>query len=311
MKLFSGTSNFPLSEKIAKALHVFISPLEIHVFPDGERRVRVMEEVVGEDCIVVESTGMPVDQNYIELLLITDALKRSGAKSVCAVIPYMGYARQDHVFRSGEARSFAVMVKMLEGAGVDKAVVCDLHSIKIPELFKIPVKHISALPLFVERIKEICSRSRRSDAQDLQGLDSILVSPDMGGVRRIKLLSEMLSGMSYTSVVKNRDLSTGEISADALQGEVKERAFIVDDMISTGGTIVQAAEVLYKRGAREIFVFATHGVLSEHASEILQNSALQKVFLTDSIDVPKNKQFAKLEILSIAQIIVKEIGDVL
>ena len=297
MKVFSGSSNKPLAEKIAKELKVKLSPLEIHIFPDGEKRVRVLEKVVDKECIVVQSTSTPADQNYMELFFIVDAIRRSGAKTVTAVIPYLGYQRQDHIFRAGEAVSLEVVIRTLEAVGMDKLILLDLHSIKIPELFHIPVCHLSALPLFAEKIKE----------KKWANYETVLVSPDMGGVRRIKLLSEMLSGMPYASIVKNRDLTTGEVTAEKVEGKLKKRALIVDDMISSGGTIITATNFLLKTGVSEIYVFATHPVFSDAAAEILQKSAVQKVFVTDTIEVPKEKQFPKLEILSIAKMITNEL----
>lgn len=297
MKVFSGSSNKPLAKKIAKELKVAISPLEIHVFPDGEKRIRVLERVVDEHCVVVQSTSTPADQNYMELFFIVDAIRRSGAKSVTAVIPYLGYQRQDHIFRDGEAVSLEVVIRTLEAVGMDKLILFDLHSIKIPELFHIPVSHLSALPLFAEKIKK----------NSWTNSDTVFVSPDMGGVRRIKILSEMLSGMPYVSIVKNRNLATGEISADEIEGKLKKRALIVDDMISSGSTIITAVNLLLQKGVEEIYVFATHPVFSNAAPQVLQKSAIKKIFVTDSIEVLAKKQFPKLEILSIVKMIADEL----
>lgn len=302
MKIFSGTSNTPLAEKIAHAFNLSLSPLEIHLFPDGEKRVRVIDTVVDQDCVIVQSAATPADVYYMELFFIVDALKRSGAKSITAVVSYLGYQRQDHVFRDGEAVSLAVVARALEAAGITRLITFDLHSIKTPEIFHIPVDHLSALSLFAEKIKELLAFSSQSS--------TCLVSPDMGGVRRIKILSELLGNMSYAAVLKNRDLATGQITAEKIDGEIKETAFIVDDMISTGKTIVQAAKLLQERGAKNIFVFATHPVFSKNAPEILQNLALQKVFVTNTIDVPKKKWFSTLEILSIAPLIAQKIKDI-
>lgn len=296
MKLFSGSSNISLAQKIAKHLNTSCFPLDIHVFPDGEKRIRVKEPVVDEDTVLVQSTGMPTDQNYMELFFAVDALKRSGAKSVVAVIPYLGYQRQDHVFRDGEARSIEVIGTFLKSVGIDKVIACDLHSIKTPEIFKLSISVVSALPLFAQHILEIGVE------------DGALVSPDMGGIRRIKQISELLGGMPYVTIEKNRDLESGAITVGIVQGEVKKRAFIVDDMISSGNTIVQAAKILTQKGAEEIIVFATHPVFSENASELLQNASIEKVFVIDTIDIPKEKQFDKLEIISVAGLIAEELS---
>lgn len=293
MKIFSGSSNKPLAQNSAKELGIEVSPLEISVFPDGERRIRVVDSVVDEKTVVFQSTSTPPDQNYMELFFIADALKRSGASTVTAVIPYLGYERQDHVFRDGEAVSLEVIVKTLERVGVDKLVAFDLHSIKVPELFTIPVLHLSALDLFAQKIKEL-------------GLteNSVLVSPDMGGIRRIKMLSESLGNMPYATVEKNRDLETGDISDSSMKGDVNGKtAIIVDDMISTGRTIVAAEKILLKNGAKNILVFATHAVFSANAAELLENLKAEKVFVTDTIFIPKEKHFSKLEIISVSKTI--------
>lgn len=300
MKLFSGSSNKPLVQKIAQKLQVRLSPIEIFVFPDGERRVQIQEPVIEEDCVVVQSTNPPVDQNYMELFFIVDALKRSGARSVTAVVPYMGYQRQDHVFRDGEAVSLDVVIKTLEANGVDKFIAFDFHSIKIPELFYVPVVHLSALPLFAEKIKRMI--------ENVEG--AVLVSPDMGGIRRIKMLSEMLNNMAYACVVKNRDLATGQVSSDEIRGEVSGKtAYIVDDMISSGKTIDAASNLLSNHGAQKIYVFATHAIFSKDAAEVLQNSLAEDIFVTDTVYIPKEKHFAKLEIISVADMIVDTLNE--
>ena len=295
MKIFSGGSNKPLALRIAEKLETDLSPLEIHIFPDGEKRVRVLENVVDQDCIVVQPTSPEPDKNYMELFFIVDALRRSGAKKITAVIPYLGYQRQDHIFREGEAVSLEVVATLLKWGGVDEIIAFDLHSIKIPQIFKIKLTHLSALPIFAKEIKKI-------------GNDSVLVSPDMGGIRRIKLLSEMLGGMPFAVIEKNRDLQSGKITMTGISGDVKENTIIVDDMISTGGTIVTAANLLKSKGAKNIYVFATHAVFSKDAPKILGSSILQKVYVTDTINIPDNKKFAKLEILSVAEMIAQELS---
>jgi ribose-phosphate pyrophosphokinase len=299
MKIFCGSSNKPLAEEIAKKLRIKLSPVEIHSFPDGERRIRVLDKVVGEDCVVVQSCSTPVDTNYMDLFFIVDALKRSGAKSITSVIPYLGYQRQDHIFREGEACSLDVVIETLESVGMNRLIALDLHSIKIPDLFHIPITHVSALPVFAKKIKH----------EKWDSKDSVLISPDKGGIRRIRLLSDMLDYMFYGSIIKNRDLATGEVTAEGIEGldninlrQVK-RAFIVDDMISSGGTIVMACNLLRSKGIKEIYVFATHAVFSDESPKILQASLAKKVFVTNSIYIPKEKQFRKLEILSVASLI--------
>lgn len=298
MKIFAASSNTPLAEKISKETGVDLSKIDVHVFPDGEKRVRV-SSVVDEDTFIIQSASVPVDQNYMELFFIIDAIKRSGGKLATAIIPYMGYQRQDHVFREGEAVSFAVIVKLLEAVGVNKIISFDLHSIKLSELFRVPFVELSALPIFAEQIKK----------EGWQNPESVLISPDMGGVRRIKILSELLD-MPYATVVKNRDLATGELSVEGIEGfNHYKRAIIVDDMISTGGTISASADFLRTKGVEEILVFATHPVFSDDAPKILtENKSIKKVFVTDTVPVSKDKSFSKLEILTVASIISKELS---
>lgn len=297
MKLFSGTSNKPLAEKVAQLLNISLSPIEHHVFPDGEQRVRLEKSVVEEDTVVIQSTGIPTDTNYIELFFIIDALKRSGARFITLVIPYLGYERQDHVFRSGEARSLEVVIRTMENTGVDRFIAFDLHSIKTVELFKKPITHFSALSLFSNIIKD----------KQLIDAETVLVSPDMGGVRRVRMLSDMLGTVSVASIEKNRDLKTGKIAASLIHGNVMRRAIIIDDMISSGQTIVQAVTMLKKRGAKEIWIFATHPVFSDSAEKYLAVLPVEKIYVTDTLFVPEEKRLRNLEILSVADMIAREL----
>lgn len=298
VKIFSGTSNRPLAEKIAKDLNLTLSNLEVFVFPDGEKRVRVLDKVLDEDVIIVQSASNPTDENYMQLFFTIDALKRNGAKSITAVVPYFGYQRQDHIFREGENVSVKVIAGFLEKVGVNELIAVDLHSIKIKEAFNIPIAHLSALSIFAKTIKE-----KGWDK------DSVLISPDMGGVRRIKILSEMLGNIPFAVIEKNRDLATGVVTADKIEGKISKRAIVVDDMISSGGTISIAAELLKKNGVEEIIVFATHPVFSKEAPKVLQESDVKSVYVTDTIFVPSEKRFPKLEILSVAEMIAASLKD--
>jgi ribose-phosphate pyrophosphokinase len=298
MKIFSGSSNKPLAEKIAHEMGTSLSPIEIFVFPDGEKRIQIQERVVDEDTVVVQSTSTPTAENFMELFFIVDGLKRSGAKSITAVVPYLGYQRQDHIFRDGEAVSLDVVVHALEGAGVTQVICFDFHSIKIPEVFKVSVVHLSALPLFAEKIKALG--------------EGFLASPDMGGLRRISKMSEFLDGMPWIATVKDRDLDTGNIVIEKIEGDtsiIKNKAFIVDDMIASGKTIVEAAKLLHENGASEVYVFATHPVFSKEAPELLENSLIKKVFVANTVDVPHEKQFSKLEVLSVADMVAAELRN--
>jgi ribose-phosphate pyrophosphokinase len=295
MKIFSGNSNKKLALKIAKILNLELSPVEIFLFPDGEKRIRIQEKVLGQECVIVQSASIPPDENYMELFIMIDALKRSGAKSIKTLIPYLGYQRQDHIFRDGEAVSLEVIAEILITVGMTELFSFDLHSPKIPEIFSVPVHHLSALPIFAEKIKK-----------DFSLGEIVLVSPDMGGIRRIKEVSELLGNIPYATITKNRDLSSGEITNSGLDGDVRRKiAVIVDDMISTGNTMVEAANLLMENGALKVYVFATHPVLAKDADKLLQHSNIERVVVSDSIDVPNYKLFSKLEIISIADVAAK------
>ncbi len=297
MKIFSGNANKKLATEIASSLSISLSTLETHMFPDGERRIQLRESVVDEDVIIVEPTSPPVDTHFVELLLLIDAAKRSGASLVTVVVPYLGYQRQDHIFRDGEAVSLDVVRKIIESVGASRVLIIDGHSSRIEQLFTIPVLHLSALPLFAERIRKLGKLGKL-------GKLSIPV-----GIRRIKILSQLLGGMPWVAIEKNRDVTTGSITALGIQGQLqgKKRAIIIDDMISSGKTIVQAADLLQKNDISDIVVFATHAVFSEKAPAVLQKSIVSKVYVTDTIAIPEKKKFVKLEVLSVAPMIARAI----
>lgn len=301
MKIVSGSASISLAEKIGKQLSVSISVADVHVFADGERRIRINESVVGEHVFVVQSTNTPVDTNYMELFFLIDALKRSGAEFVSAIVPYLGYQRQDHIFRDGEAVSLEVIRAIIEKMGADRLMSLDMHSVKIPDIFSIPVNHMSALSLFAKVIQE--KKWER---------DSVLVSPDMGGIARIKKLAQ-LTNLPFISVEKNRDLATGRISMAGIEGNLAgaKRAILVDDMIASGQTIVLAAQTLKEKGVEEIHALATHAIFSEDAPNMLEKSLLQSVTVTDTVTIPKEKQFKKLSVLSVAPEIAQAIQAVL
>jgi ribose-phosphate pyrophosphokinase len=299
MFIFSGSASKKLAGKIAKDLNLELSPVEIFVFPDGEKRIRIKENVIDKDCIIIQSASIPPDENYMELFIMIDALRRSGAKSIKTVIPYLGYQRQDHIFRDGEAVSLEVIAEILTRVGMTELFSFDLHSPKIPDIFTVPVHHLSALPTFAEKIKK-----------DFDSNEIVLVSPDMGGIRRIKEVSEMLGNIPFVTIEKNRNLASGEINDSGLSGEVRGKiAVIVDDMISTGQTMVEAAELLINEGATKVFAFATHAVLAKDAGKLLQHSQIERIVVSDTIDVPAFNQFPKLEIISIADVAAKALKE--
>lgn len=296
MLIVGDPQNKSLSESIASKLGVKVIYPEITVFPDTEQRVRIPIEVVGDHVYVLKSINAPVDNAVLQLSFTVDALIKNGADKVIGIIPYIPYMRADHMFRTGEAVPLNVIINMIQGSGLSSIIMIDPHSIKIPEMFKIPVHDLSALPIFAQKIKQLTANSQQPTAVTI-------VSPDMGGIRRLKILSELLGGVNQVVINKDRNYESGEVRVAEYEGTIRGKCFIVDDIVSTGKTVAQAIDTLNQGGADQVFVFATHPVLSENASELLSGSNAEKIFVTDSIPVPKEKRFEKLEILSTADLI--------
>lgn len=295
MVLFGDELNKSLSEGISNSLSTPLYYPDIKVFPDGERRVRLTEEVVDQEFIFVKTASITdnVDSFVVETAFLIDGIKRSGASKITGVIPYLPYSRADHIFRTGEAVPLQVVISMLESAGLSRIVFVDPHTIKMPEMFEIETVNLSALPLFAKKIEEIGFDKK----------NSVIVSPDMGGLRRLEQLSHLLHDLPIASVEKDRDYEDGSIKASAVHGEIKKTCFVIDDIISSGRTIVQAVDKVAERGGEKIYILATHPVLSEDAVNLLKNSKAEKIFVTDSIPVPKEKQFPQLEVLSLADLV--------
>lgn len=295
--LFVGDlNNRELSDSLGNLVGAKTIYPEKHIFDDGEVRIRILESVLDADVYVLKSISPPVDSNLLEFLFIVDSLKRSGARSVTAIIPYLGYSRADHVFRAGEGVPLEVVIKSIEAVGLDEIILVDPHTIKLGEMFKIRVRLESALPLFSEKIKDL----------GLPFENLSIVSPDMGGIRRVKMLSEMLPGSTYAAVNKDRDLATGELSGSRVaEGELREICIITDDIISTGKTMVNSVELCRKEGARSVYVFASQGVFSSDAHRILSECSADKIYITDAIPLPMEKRFEKLEILTLGPTIAK------
>ncbi len=300
MFFYGDLSNKPLSELLSSELGVGVQYPDVHIFPDGEKRVRIHEELVDQEIIILKSFANPVDANLTEFLFLVDALKRSGAGKVTAIIPYLAYQRADHIFRSGEAVPLKVVISMIESVGVDRVLLLDPHSIKIPDMFSIPTKDVSAISLFSHKIKEL----------DLPLSKISVVSPDMGGIRRVKQMSDALAGVPYVAVNKDRDLETGKVKATHHEGQIREICIIVDDICSTGHTIVRAIDYVHRQGAKKTYVMCTHPVLSEDSPRLLQESKVERVFMTDSIQIPKGKKFKKLEIISVAKLLSHNLNSI-
>ena len=285
--IFAGNSNPDLATKIASNLKLPLGKAEIIRFADSECRVRIEEDVEGKTVFIIQSLSNPVDEHLMEFLLMGDAVKRGEPKKMVAVLPYHGYARQDRIHRPGECLSALVVAKMIESVGFDKLVTLELHNESILGFFKIPVVHISGLEVFRERVK------------NLEG-EIVVITPDAGALKRSQKFAESLD-LPLALIEKKRDLERAhKILSMRVVGEVKGKtAIIVDDVIVTGGTLMNAAFLLKEKGARKVIAAVTHADFVGGADKILQDSPLDAVWVTDTIYIPPAKNFPKLKISSI------------
>ena len=292
MKLLAGNSNFNLSKKISKYLKSKLVNSNIKRFSDGEVYVEINENIRGNSIFVIQSTSNPANDNLMELLICIDALRRSSVKNITAVIPYFGYARQDRKVVPRTSISAKLVSNLITKAGADRVVTVDLHAGQIQGFFDIPVDNLFATPIFYRHIK------KRLELNNL-----VCVSPDIGGVERSRALGKLL-GVGLAIVDKRRP-APGKSKVMNIIGNVKDKVcIIVDDIIDSGGTIVNAAKKLKDKGAKEIHVYITHGVLSGEAVKKIKNSPIKNLVITDTIDNSKKINNAKnIEILSISNLL--------
>jgi len=296
MKLLSGNSNKPLSKNIAKYLKSKLVNSSIRNFSDGEIYVEINENIRGNSIFLIQSVSSPANDNLMELLLCIDALKRSSAKNITAVIPYFGYARQDRKVAPRTSISAKLVSNLITKAGADRVVTVDLHAGQIQGFFDIPVDNLFATPIFAKHIK-----------RKIKSNNIICVAPDVGGVERARALGKKLDvGLA---IVDKRRPSPGKSQVMNVIGNVKNKICILtDDIIDSGGTIVNAADALLKRGAKEVHVYATHGVFSGDAVKKIKNSKIKNLVITDSIDSSdKLKKVRNIEVLSISILLAEAI----
>ncbi len=289
MKILSGTSNLKLSKDIAKKLKLKLVNTNIRRFADGEIYIEINENIRGNSVFVVQSTSNPANDNLMELLLVVDALKRSSAKNITAVIPYFGYARQDRKVAPRTSISAKVVANLITNAGASRVLTVDLHAGQIQGFFDMPVDNLFTTPLFAKYIK------RKFSNRNL-----VCVSPDVGGVQRTRGLATRIK--ADLAIIDKRRPSPGKSQVMNIIGDVKNKTcIIVDDIIDSGGTIVNAVDALKKSGANEVYVFITHAVLSGDAVKRIKNSKIKKLIITDTIDnSQKIKNNNKIEVLSIS-----------
>ena len=296
MKILSGTSNQKLSKDISKQLRLKLVNTNIKRFSDGEIYVEINENIRGNSVFVIQSTSTPANDNLMELLLVIDALRRSSAKNITAVIPYFGYARQDRKVAPRTSISAKVVSNLIANAGANRVVTVDLHAGQIQGFFDIPVDNLFTTPLFARYIKK-----------KWKNKNLICVSPDVGGVQRARGLATKLK--ADLAIIDKRRPKPGKAQVMNIVGDVKGKVcLIVDDIIDSGGTIVSAAKALKENGALDVYVFITHPVLSNDAADKIKKSKVKKLIITDSIDNSKKiKNNNKIEVLSISSLMAEAI----
>ncbi|MBO6488218.1 MAG: ribose-phosphate pyrophosphokinase [Pelagibacteraceae bacterium] len=296
MKILSGTSNLSLSRNIARQLKLKLVNTNIKSFADGEMYVEINENIRGNSVFVIQSTSTPANDNLMELLLCIDALRRSSAKNITAVIPYFGYARQDRKVVPRTSISAKLVSNLITNAGASRIVTVDLHSGQIQGFFDIPVDNLFTTPLFARYIKK-----------NLKNKNLICVSPDVGGVQRTRGLATKIN--VDLAIIDKRRLQPGKSQVMRIIGNVQNKeCIIVDDIIDSGGTIVNAVDALIREGAKSVYVFVTHAVLSGEAINKIKKSKINKLIITDSIDNTKKiKNVSKIQVLSIAPLMAEAI----
>lgn len=300
MMLFSGRAFPELGQQIAEYLGIELTPTTLYDFANGEIFVRFLESVRGCDAFVVQSHTAPINEWIMEQLIMVDALKRASAKRITVVAPFFGYARQDKKSHGREPISARLMADLFRTAGADRLMAVDLHTAQIQGFFDGPVDHLFALPILASYLEEKLDLSQVT-----------VVAPDAGRVRVCERWTDRL-GCPLAIIHKRRDPDVANtVKVLEVVGQVAGRTCIlVDDMIDTGATIANAAELLFAQGAAQVIVTATHGVLSGPAIDLLKNSAISEVVITNTLPIQPEKQFDKLTVLSIAPLIARAISEV-
>ena len=300
MRLFSGRAHPELAKRVAEELGIELAPMSAYDFANGELFVRFDESVRGTDAFVLQSHGQDINTWIMEQLIMVDALKRASAKRITVIVPFYGYARQDKKHRGREPITARLMADLFRTAGADRLMAVDLHTSQIQGFFDGPVDHLFALPVLSDYVRSTVDLDRVT-----------VVSPDAGRVRVAERWTDVLES-PLAIIHKRRDPDVpNEVKIFEVVGDVKDRVcVVVDDMIDTGGTIVKAADTLFEQGAAQVIVAATHGVLSDPATERLKNSRISEVVITDTLPIPEEKRIDKLTVLSIAPLIARAVSEV-
>ncbi len=295
--VFSLSSSKKLAQDIASILGTKVGDCKVHHFADGEILCEIGESVRGKDVFIVQSTSNPVTENLMEILVLTDALKRASAREITAVIPYFGYARQDRKAKPRQPITSKLVADLLTTAGVNRVVTVDLHAAQIQGFFDIPVDEMQALPLLIKYF-------RKMKVQDL-----CVVSPDHGGATRARKMSEAFD--CPIAIIDKRRPKPNVAEVMGIIGNVEgKNCILIDDMIDTAGTITAGVDMLKQKGAKDVYIACTHGVLSGPAVERLSTCAAKEVVITNTIEIPQEKKFDKLVSVSVAGLLAHTIENI-
>ena len=292
--IFTGTANPELAEEVSKILKIDIAPADVGYFSDGELNVQIQENVRGHDTFIIQSTCSPTNKNVMEIMLIADALKRSSASKITAIVPYFGYARQDRRVRSARVPiSAKVVADMFASVGIDRVLTIDLHSETIQGFFDMPADNVYATKFMVDDIKDNNERD-----------EVVVVSPDVGGVVRARALAKLLDDTDL-AIIDKRRAAANQSEVMNIIGDIQGKVCIVpDDIIDTAGTLCNAANALKENGAKAVKAYITHPVLSGPAIERLENSSIDELVVTNSIPLtPDAKKCSKIRVISLANVI--------
>ena len=294
LKLISGTANRKLAEEISKILKVPLTPVDIRRFSDGEIYCRILESVRGSEVYIIQPTSADANHNLMELLIMVDALSRSSPEKITAVIPYFGYCRQDKKTKAREPITAKLVANMIQIAGVDRVIMFDLHVAQVQGFFDIPSDNLDLIPGVLDYII------------DKKLKDVVIVSPDAGGAARARSYARVLN--VPIAIIDKRRPEANVAEVHNVIGDVKGKtAILVDDLIDTAGSITEAANILIKFGAKEVYAFATHGVLSGPAIERIKKSQLKELVVTNTIEIPQEKMISKIKVLSVGPILAETI----
>lgn len=291
LKLFTGNANRELAKEIAKYLKVDLGGAMVGRFPDGEVEVKIIDNVRGADCFVIQPTSTPANDNLMELLLMVDALRRASANRVTVVMPYYGYSRQDRKAEPRVPISAKLVANLIQASGADRVLCMDLHAGQIQGFFDIPVDHLYSNPVLIQYFKK----------KKMTNGNVVVVSPDAGGTERARAFAKRLK--TGLAIIDKRRLSPHEAAVMNVVGDVKGKvALIIDDLVDTAGTLVKAAHALAEHGAVKVYAAAAHGILAGPALERLRSSAIVELVITNTIPL-NDKSLNKIKVLSVAPIL--------